>query len=77
MNVVMYTRVGCHLCEDAQRLLLDVGLTPQLVDIDGDPELVERFNECVPVVEVDGKIRFRGRIEPVLLRRLVAGGENG
>jgi hypothetical protein len=25
----------------------------------------------VPVVEIDGRIRFRGRVEPVLLRRLL------
>ena len=29
------------------------------------------YNECVPVVFVDGRERFRGRIDPVLLRRLL------
>ncbi len=72
MNVVLYTRRGCHLCEDAHQLLAAHGLMPQLVDVDDDPELCERFNECVPVVEIDGKIRFRGRVDPVLLRRLIA-----
>ena len=28
---------------------------------------------CVPVVAIDGKIRFRGRVDAVLLRRLIAG----
>ena len=32
---------------------------------------VERFNTCVPVVEIDGKIRFRGRVNKILLRRIV------
>jgi len=73
MNVVMYTRDGCHLCEDAQRVLEEHGLAPALVDIDADPALRERFTECVPVLEIDGKIRFRGRVDPVLLRRLLAG----
>jgi hypothetical protein len=41
------------------------------IDIDRDPKLVERFTTCVPVVEIDGKIRFRGQINELLLRRLI------
>jgi len=73
MNVVLYTRRGCHLCDEAKARLKAYGLTPSKVDIDADPALQARFNECVPVVEIDGKIRFRGRVDPVLLRRLLAG----
>jgi glutaredoxin len=72
-SVVIYTRVGCHLCEEAEVLFLRHGLTPQLVDIDADPQLRERYTACVPVVEIDGKVRFRGRVNEVLLRRLLAG----
>lgn len=71
LRVVLYTRAGCHLCDDARKLLEAHGLTPELVDVDADPALRERFDTCVPVVEIDGKIRFRGRLEPVLLRRLL------
>jgi len=49
------------------------GLKPRLVDIDANPALRERYNECVPVVEIDGKERFRGRINEVLLQRILAG----
>jgi glutaredoxin len=71
-SVVLYTRDGCHLCEVARRVLEEHGLSPESVDIDADPELRKRFDTCVPVVEIDGRIRFRGRVEPVLLRRLLA-----
>ena len=71
MNVVIYTRDGCHLCEDAHALLRANGCEPRLVDVDADEALRERFNECVPVVEIDGKIRFRGRVDPLLLKRLL------
>jgi glutaredoxin len=71
MNVTLYTRKGCHLCDDAAALISAEGLDPSVVDIDGDEALRERFNECVPVVEIDGKVRFRGRVDPVLLRRFV------
>jgi glutaredoxin len=75
-RLVLYTRPGCHLCDEAQATLnkYSAFLPPIVaVDIDGDPELVARYSTCVPVVEFDGKVRFRGRVNEVLLRRLIAG----
>ena len=71
LNVVFYTRHGCHLCDDAAAVLRAHGITYQKVDIDDDPELVERFNTCVPVVEIDGVVRFRGRVDGRLWRRFL------
>jgi glutaredoxin len=70
-DCTLYTRRGCHLCEEAILTLKRYGLMPQLVDIDADPELRQRYNECVPVVEIDGHERFRGRVNEVLLARLL------
>jgi glutaredoxin len=70
-QVVLYTRQGCHLCDEALQVLLQHGLSPEMRDVDADPALRERFDTCVPVVEIDGRIRFRGRVEPMLLRRIV------
>jgi glutaredoxin len=70
VHVVIYTRERCGLCDEAIRLVRRWGLEPQLRDIDGDEQLRAQFDTCVPVVEVDGKIRFRGRVNEVLLRRL-------
>ena len=72
-SVILYSRNGCHLCEDALDLLQRHGLAPQVVDIDADPQLRQRFNHCVPVVAIDGRERFRGHVNEVLLRRIVAG----
>ncbi|MCH2115621.1 MAG: glutaredoxin family protein [Pirellulales bacterium] len=72
INVILYTRQGCHLCDEALQTLLQHDLEVQTVDIDPHPELREQWGTCVPVVEMDGKVRFRGRIDPVLLRRLIA-----
>jgi glutaredoxin len=78
MDAILYTRVGCHLCDDARELLENHGVGVSAVDIDADSALRERFNTCVPVVVIDGKVRFRGRVDPVLLRRLlVAGASSG
>lgn len=70
-EVVLYSRHGCHLCEAAQMLLTNLGLSPAVVDIDTDASLRNRFDSCIPVVEIDGRIRFRGRVEPRLLRRII------
>lgn len=71
MQVVLYTRLGCHLCDDARDLLISHGVQPNCVDIDANPQLRERFDTCVPVVEIDGQVRFRGRIDERLLLRLL------
>jgi glutaredoxin len=77
VDVTLYTRTGCHLCDVARDTLLEHGLEPLVVDIDIDIDagdsLRAKFDTCVPVVEIDGKIRFRGRVEPLLLKRLLAG----
>ncbi len=71
-NVVLYTRHGCHLCDEAEKILLQHGLQPTLVDIDADPALKTRFDAFVPVVEIDGRVRFRGRVDAVLLQRILS-----
>jgi glutaredoxin len=71
-KTILYSRDRCHLCEVAKEILLEHGLQPEIIDIDSDPALVELFNTCVPVIEIDGKIRFRGRVDAMLLKRLLS-----
>ncbi|RPI82577.1 MAG: glutaredoxin family protein, partial [Planctomycetaceae bacterium] len=71
---MVYSRDGCHLCDDAKELLADYAeYLPEVVevDIDSDPRLRERYGTVIPVVEIDGRERFRGRIDERLLRRLI------
>ena len=70
-KATLNTRKGCHLCDDALEILETYGFDVTLIDIDQDPQLVEQFCDCVPVVEIDGKIRFRGGVNEVLLLRLL------
>ena len=71
-RVVLYTRAGCHLCEEAERVLrAEQAATPfhlELVDIDGDPELARRYGVRVPVVAVDGQDLFDYEVPVDLLR---------
>jgi glutaredoxin len=72
MTVTLYTRAGCHLCEEAERVLrAEQAATPfhlELVDIDGDPELARRYGVRVPVVAVDGRDLFDYEVPVDLLR---------
>lgn len=72
----LYTREGCHLCEEAAELIEKYKRwlpSPTLIDIDSDPKLIEKFGTCVPVFALDGKVRFRGKVDETLLRRLIEG----
>ncbi len=74
--VCIYTKPECPLCDEAIEVLRQESdrLPPfDLVDISDDPELLRQFGESVPVIEIDGKIRFRGAVHPVLLQRLLDG----
>jgi glutaredoxin len=76
-RVVLYHRAGCHLCDSARDLLRAAqeryGFTLEVVDVDEDPALVALYSEQVPVVSVDGKVRFRGIVNPALFKRLLEG----
>ncbi len=77
-QIRVYSREGCHLCDEAVELLWDARYCDYLplaevVDISTDSELETRFGTQIPVVEFDGRIRFRGQVNEVLLRRLIEG----
>ncbi len=75
-SATVYVSEGCHLCEDAMAILAGYKRwlpVIEQVDVRCDPTLVERFSTCVPVVVLDGKVRFRGKVDENLLRRLIEG----
>lgn len=73
--ITLYTRAGCHLCDDAHAVLQQeqrvYRFQMQLVDIDTSAELIQQHGEWVPVIYVGGKLRFRGGLNRRLLRRLL------
>ena len=78
-EVVLYSRSGCHLCDEVKATLARLekrgGLpfTWSEVDIDSDPDLQQKFNDQVPVVFIDGKKAFKYRMsERDFLRVLAA-----
>jgi hypothetical protein len=50
---ILYSRSWCHLCDDllqALRALIGEGYRVDIIDVDADPALVERYDELVPVL---------------------------
>jgi glutaredoxin len=71
IKAILYTRQNCCLCNEAKKILQAHGLAIEEIDIDADRQLRDRYNERVPVVVIDGRERFRGRIDERLLKRLL------
>ncbi|MCQ1945783.1 MULTISPECIES: glutaredoxin family protein [unclassified Arthrobacter] len=74
-EVVLLTRPGCHLCEDARLVLRrvgeDLGIPWQERSAEEDPELAARFGEEIPVLFIDGVQRDFWKIDETRLRRLL------
>jgi glutaredoxin len=67
--VVLITRKGCHLCDEALTTLRSLGVEPTLQDVDADDRLHDLYDFRVPVVLLDGRIVGEGRIGRDELRR--------
>jgi len=65
--VTLYTRAGCHLCEEAKQVLAAARRQMEFAyeerDIDTDDELRRLYNEEVPVVAIDGRKAFKYRVD--------------
>jgi len=75
VRVVVYTRQHCPLCDEAAELLrreqARLGFQLEWIDVDEDEGLKALHGDWVPVVEINGQVRFRGRINLVLWQRLM------
>jgi glutaredoxin len=66
-KVVIYTRPGCHLCDEAKSEIARADC-PDLfqleeVNIDDDPELARRYGYDIPVVTINGAHVFKHRLD--------------
>jgi predicted thioredoxin/glutaredoxin len=68
VNIVLVTRQGCHLCDEALSVLRSLGVEPELRDVDADDELHDLYDWRVPVVLVDGRVVAEGQIDQERLR---------
>ncbi len=75
LTVTVYTREACCCCHTALEVVRSYqqshGFRVEEVDAT-DPAIQQLVGPTVPVVAVDGKVRFRGEVNPVLFERLLA-----
>ncbi|HET9074219.1 MAG TPA: glutaredoxin family protein [Solirubrobacteraceae bacterium] len=75
-EVTVYTRPGCHLCDDALAVVMRVRethpFTLSTVDIESDAGLLMRYLERIPVVLVEGAERFEYFVDEDEFTRAVA-----
>jgi glutaredoxin len=71
--VTVYTREGCHLCDDAlgalERLRAELGFELRAVDIEGDDALHRAYLERIPVIALDGEELYDYFLDEQDLRR--------
>ena len=67
-HVIVYSRPGCHLCDDAKAAILGAGCEDQFVleeiNIESDEELLRKYKYDIPVIMIDGAEVFIHRVDP-------------
>ena len=74
-QVIVYSRDGCHLCDEAKDAIRAAGCDEAFVleeiNIESDSKLLEMYKFDIPVVTINGAEAFRHRVEPKRFRQLV------
>ncbi|HEU5007161.1 MAG TPA: glutaredoxin family protein [Jatrophihabitantaceae bacterium] len=72
-DVTLVTRVGCHLCQDAEvtlrRLRDELGFRYTELDVDAEPRRQDEYSDRVPVILIDGKEHGYWRVEEQRFRK--------
>lgn len=75
-RVLLYSKPGCHLCDDARvvigRVCADLDIAYDEIDITSSVELWAAYGEQIPVTLVDGQQHDFWRVDENRLRRTLA-----
>lgn len=75
-QLTVYSRNGCHLCDEMiaglRQLQARFSFELAIVDIDGDPALVRRYGDEVPVLASGGRELCRHRLNDRLVTDYLA-----
>jgi len=68
-TITIYSRQGCHLCNDAQKTLEsmreELNFEIEVIDIDKDAELIKLYSDQVPVIHIDGIHHDFYKVDPL------------
>jgi glutaredoxin len=66
LKVVVYSRPGCHLCDEAKQIIAAAGhadeYTLDEINIESDPDLINRYQHDIPVITINGIETFKHRL---------------
>ena len=78
MRLTIYSKPGCHLCDEMKSLVrrvlaryADARITIDEIDISTDRELAERYGLEIPVLMIDGKKAAKYRVSEQELTRML------
>ena len=67
-HVIVYSRPGCHLCDEAKAAIQNAGcsdrFTLEEINIESDDELLRKYKYDIPVIVIDGLESFIHRVDP-------------
>ena len=76
-HVIIYSRPGCHLCDEAKTAIQNAGCSDQFtleeVNIESDDELLRKYKYDIPVIMIDGVECFIHRVDPQEFERRLRG----
>jgi glutaredoxin len=71
-KITIYSRNGCHLCDDAfntlESMREELNIEIDVIDIDQNAELVKLYSDQVPVIHIDGMHHDFYKVDPVRFR---------
>jgi glutaredoxin len=77
-RVTIYSRPGCHLCDEAKTVIENSNcsdrFTLEVVNIESDEELLKKYKYDIPVITIDGVEEFIHRVDPEDFKRRIMGG---
>jgi glutaredoxin len=77
VHLVLYGRAWCHLCEQMRAalepLVAGTGARLDVIDVDSDPSLAQRYDELVPVLVCDGIELCHYHLDDARVRAALAG----
>lgn len=74
-HVIIYSRPGCHLCDEAKAAIMSAGCSDQFtleeVNIDSEQELLRKYKHDIPVIAIDGAETFIHRVDVKEFKTLI------
>ena len=73
IKITIYTKEECSLCDKAkflvEKVAPDYSLEIDMFDITTDPVIFEKYKYQIPVITINGEVKFVSKVSEFWLRR--------